>query len=600
MPSTITYRKEIPATETFDVLVCGAGMAGVAAAASAARSGLKTGLVEYFGKPGGIPVSGGLGIVSGFAREREPAVAGIAEEIRQKMIARGGLKDTRDLHHAWDPEILSELLLEMISESNVQTYFYTQLIDAEKEQMMAKRAIVASKSGIEALSAKIFVDATGDGDLACQLGCPFEKGRSSDGLMQSATLVIKIGGIPRGQFFHGAASFKKMWLSKARLTPGKDLTMMPLPYPGPYISIIINTVHIGRFDGTRKEELTRARLEGMRQADEILSFFKSEVPGCEHAYLDDTAAQIGVRETRHIIGDYILSDDDVFSGSSFDDEIARCGYALDIHQPFFDAPDPQYEKLHTRKIEESFGIPYRCLTPKTINNLYVVGRCISASHAANGPSRINATCTALGQAAGVAARFAIEAGNNTRKVDYQALRSALTAQGAIIGLAEHVAQSRKARQQMASLVEELSTAKVLLDIKTEWRFKTDPSDVGGRESWQTKTPDATWSPINIDDFWTSQGFDYHGVGWYSTIIDPPAFPEDARSCLFFQAVDGSFTVWINGEQVDAVDANRWDHPWALDLIRFTAMKKPWRLTVRVRKDSEAAGIWKPVEIRIWR
>ncbi len=415
--------KQVEVVDSFDVLVAGGGMAGVAAAVCAARSGLNVGLIEYFGRPGGIPTSGLLGAVSGAYTEHEIAVAGFAAEVKERVAARGGVSKWWDI--VWDPETLTAVLLEMLAESGVKCRFYTQLIDAVKTNDKAQVVIVASKSGIQAIEAKLFVDATGDGDLAAMLECPYEKGRETDGLMQSATLVVKLGGIDRSRAPNTMSEITEIWRKHDYKVPIDHVVANYLHHPGCDSEATLNMVHITRFDATSAEELTRARFEGTRQAEELLRFFREQVPGFENAYITQTANQIGVRETRRFTGDYVLTEDDVISGRNFDDEIVRCCWPIDIHDP---------DGIHTgigRHIDQSYGIPYRCITPKGISNVLIAGRPISATHVAFSSSRINATCTGIGQAAGCAAKLAIEAGD-IRKIDVQALQQILEEQNVVL------------------------------------------------------------------------------------------------------------------------------------------------------------------------
>lgn len=421
--------KNIPVTASYDVFVAGAGMAGVAAAVTAARSGLRTCLVEYFGKPGGIPVSGALGVFNGFDMAHEHCVKGFAAEVRDKLNACGGFPDLP--RSACDPEKLSTVLLNLLNDAGVTVHFYTQLVMTAKQNRQATHAVIASKSGLEAVSAKIFIDASGDGDLSAMLDCPYTKGRESDGLSQSATLVVKLGGVDSSKAPRNLTEINQIWTKKPREVPIDHTVVCYLPYDGPFSAAILNMTHVLKVDGTKKEDLTRVRIEGTKQASKLLEFFKNEVPGFEHAYIDDTGMQIGIRETRHIIGDYVLTEEDVVSGRDFDDTIARGGAPIDIHNPDkphgnFGSPDTVHRDVHT-----SYGIPYRCITPKSMDNLFVVGRSISATHMAVGSTRYNAICMALGQSAGSAAALVMES-KNSHKIDISRLQKILRENNAIL------------------------------------------------------------------------------------------------------------------------------------------------------------------------
>jgi len=421
MTQTLTWPgRDIPVHGRYDVFVAGAGMAGVAAAVSAARDGLRTALVEYFGAPGGIPTTGQLEVISGHKWKEETIVAGFLAEVQSRVADLDAFRETH--MSCYSPEALKRVLLELLEEAGVDTFFYTQLVDVIVEEDRVTHAITASKSGFEAFESKLFVDDTGDGDLAAMAGCPFEKGRKSDGLMQSATLVFRMAGIDTGKA-PPPAEMSRIWTTVPHEFPINHIVLMWPPGEGG--TVRVNMVHILRFDGTKNTELTRARFEGTRQAAGILEFFRQNVPGFENARIDITGEQIGVRETRRITGDYVLTEEDVLEGRSFEDQVALCGWPIDIHNP---------DGVHTGVGEwpkGPYGIPYRCITPLGIRNLYVVGRPISSTHEANSSSRLNSTCMALGQAAGCAARMAIEAGG-VRRVDVRSLQRALTEQGAIL------------------------------------------------------------------------------------------------------------------------------------------------------------------------
>lgn len=416
--------REIPVRGGYDVFVAGAGMAGVAAAVCAARDGLRTAIVEYFGAPGGIPTTGQLQVISGHKWQGKTIVGGFLDEVQSRVASLGGFREEHMSCYA--PEALKRVLLDLLEEAGVETFLFTQLVDAAREGDRVTHAVTASKSGFEAFESKLFIDDTGDGDLAAMVGCPFEKGRQSDGLMQSATLVFRMAGIDRGK----APSPEEMcgtWTTVPHEFPINHLVLMWPPDESG--TVRVNMVHILRFDGTKNTELTRARFEGTRQAAGILEFFRKNVAGFENAYIDITGEQIGVRETRRITGDYILTEEDVLEGRSFEDQVALCGWPIDIHNP---------DGIHTGVGQwpaGPYGIPYRCITPKGAENLYVVGRPISSTHEANSSSRLNSACTALGQAAGCAARMALEAGG-VRKIDVDALLKKLRTQGAILSAEE--------------------------------------------------------------------------------------------------------------------------------------------------------------------
>lgn len=422
--STINISKEIPVEADYDVFIAGAGMAGVTAAVFAARAGLKVGIAEYFGEPGGIPVSGRLGSISGFSRRGVDAVGGFALKLARELEKQGKAFDQNGSNINIAPAALSAYLSQLLKDQGIDIYYYHQVIDAVRSERFATHVVTASKSGLRAFSAKLFIDDTGDGDLAAQLGCRFMKGRESDGKVQSASLIFIVGGIELDRL-PDYMEVRRIWKSKPREIPMGHTVFQFVPNCEKSNEIAVNMVHILNCDCSNAEDLSRVRTEGIEQAEYILDFFRTEIPGFENAFINQFAPQAGVRETRRILGDYILTEDDVVSSRHFSDEIAQGIWGIDVHSP---------DGVHTgidRYIEQPYGIPYRCITPCDIDNLYVVGRPISADHVAHSSSRINATCMALGQAAGTAAAMAIKAGS-IRKVDVAELRRMLLADDALI------------------------------------------------------------------------------------------------------------------------------------------------------------------------
>lgn len=405
----------------YDVLVCGSGMGGISAAVAAAQDGLKVGIIEYFGEPGGIPVSGRLGSISGYSRLGEVAVAGFARKFANELLSRqlaheqGGGSNIN-----LTPPALCGFIFELLDAYKIDFHSYTQLIGCKKDNGKITHAVVANKSGVTAIPAKMFIDATGDGDLAVMADCPFEKGRKSDGKVQSSTLVFVMGGIDLSRL-PAYLDVRKVWKNVERPVPIDHSVFQFVPHGEGTNEVAVNMTHVINCDCTVPEDLTRIRKEAVKQAEYLVyEFFRKEIPGCEKAWISHYAPQIGCRETRRILGDYYLTEDDVKSYRHFDDEVAQGIWAIDIHTP---------DGIHRgcgHKIEKPYGIPYRCITPQGVNNMYIAGRPISVDHIAHSSSRINATCMALGEAAGCACKAAIAAGS-TRNVDIKELQKKIKA-----------------------------------------------------------------------------------------------------------------------------------------------------------------------------
>ena len=406
---------DLPGENGYDVLVCGSGMGGVAAACAAAESGLKVGVIEYFGELGGIPVSGGLGSISGFARAGVTAVAGFAREFADSLGRRGkNCVQSGGQNINLPPAEIDRRIWELFDFYGVEARLYTQVIDAVTEDGRIVAAVTAAKEGLRRIPAEVFIDATGDGDLAARAHAPFAVGRESDGKVQSATLIFIIGGIDRARLPE-YLDIRKVWKSTPRPVPIDHSVFQFVPHNGATNEIAVNMTHCLNADPLSAKGLTAIRRECVRQAHYLMEeFFRNEIPGFEHAWISRFAPQIGVRESRRILGDYLLTVDDVLAGRHFPDEIAQGIWSIDVHNP---------DGVHTgvsQRLERTYGIPWRCITPRGIRNLLIAGRPISADHVAFSSSRINATCMAVGEAAGSAAAQVIAAGN-TRKIDVAAL-----------------------------------------------------------------------------------------------------------------------------------------------------------------------------------
>lgn len=422
---SLDFSQQAPVVENYDVLVIGGGMAGVTAALTAAGNGLKTGLIEYFGDPGGIPVNGALSAISGLVHGEERTVGGFALKLLKELIADGYASTSNNEQFICDPVMLPGILNEKLSAAGVELRYFTQLIGARKEKNKASHAIIASKSGIEALAAKLFIDASGDGDMAYFLGCPFKVGRAQDGKVQSSTLVFTISGFAESLGEEELLTIRKTWKSKPRSVPVDHTPLQFILRGGRRTELVVNMVHIINCDPLNVKELTRIKTEGFKQAQYILDFMKTETPWFKDAWINRVGMQPGVRETRRFTGDYILNSDDLRAGRDFPDAIARCGWGIDIHSP---------DGIHTgigEYLKKTYAIPYRCITPQGIDNLYIAGRPISATHTAFSSVRINSTCMALGEAAGMAAEMAIRSGS-TRKINIKELQQKLIKAGAVI------------------------------------------------------------------------------------------------------------------------------------------------------------------------
>ena len=440
---------------TYDVLVAGAGASGLCAAVAEAREGKRVLLLEQSGTVGGTNVQSLVGPLMGFHAGNMRAVGGIAQEIVNRLASRGGT-----LGHIPDPlgvaatitpiepEILRQVYYEMLSrERNVTLLLSARLTGAVREGKRVASVHAVMKGGEADFSAAVYIDATGDGDLAALAGAPYTVGREEDGLSQPMTLVLKAAGVDlekvraymaawpdqfvlrqdADQIHYVAVSGFFEEVEKARergeLTFPRDRVLF---FQGVRQGeVTVNMGRVIRRSGTDAWDLTLAEQEGRRQVDEIMTFLRRHIPGFEKAYLAQTGAAIGVRESRHIQGCWTLSELDIQSGAEREDAVAVGAFPIDIH-------DPLGKELYwTQTAAPCYDVPYRVMLPRDFKNLLVTGRCVSATHVAAASVRVTPTAMALGEAAGIAAALARE--GRTDEIDVPLLRQRIWEKGGVPG-----------------------------------------------------------------------------------------------------------------------------------------------------------------------
>lgn len=449
--------KQLPVIWEPEVLVVGAGPAGIGAAVAAARNGADTLLIERYGFIGGnLTIAMVNPMFTFHDTEGRQVIKGIAGEVVDRLVdlklSEGHVTDLTFDNASmtpFDPEGMKILLLRMVTESGAKLLLHTQVAGAIREGDRITAIIIESKSGRQAIVPRYVIDCSADADIVAKVGAPFVLGRREDGMMQPVTLFFRIGGIdteamrrwmkahrevlkdaPTDQEIDSqrAIAFLGMnTLIKAAIERGefpKNAAPRILFYQLPQADqVAVNVTRLQGIDGTNVRDLTRAELETREQAWAVHGFLKKYIGGFEKSYVLDTGVQVGVRETRHIVGDYELTEQDVLSGASFPDGIACGTFAIDIHPPEGDI------QIFSGSGKKVYEIPYRCLLPEGLSNLWVAGRCISATHAAFGSARVMATSMAMGQGAGTAAAIAGKGGLSSRDVDIAVLRKTLVAQG---------------------------------------------------------------------------------------------------------------------------------------------------------------------------
>ena len=428
--------RDIPVRDEVDVLVVGGGTAGPAAGIAAARRGCRTLLVEQFNCLGGMATAGlhqHLGVFMGEG-DRPKIAGGLPDEIARRAAEDWG---GRFYGRYLDVEIegFKCLLDSMAAECGLELLYYSLVGEALVEDDRIRGVVLTNKSGRFAVLAERVIDCTGDADVAFRAGCPMQFGRPADGRTQPGTLMFRLGGVDAKRALEAQ---KPDWPMKAFCRKAVEQGLM-----GPWQSHVmgfwwvpsrpdqlgINFTHM-HFNGASTRDLTAAAVQGRKQVQEALRAFRGVFPGFENAYLLDTAVQMGVRETRRIVGEYILNEEDIRQQTIFEDSVGLGSAFVDIHN--VDGPGMDRRSGFHLPPGGYYSIPYRSLVPQKVDGLLVAGRCHSCTHEAAGSTRWMTQCMVMGQAAGTAAALSIREDVPPRDVDVEQLQNMLKGDGAIL------------------------------------------------------------------------------------------------------------------------------------------------------------------------
>ncbi|GAA2423761.1 FAD-dependent oxidoreductase [Streptomyces macrosporus] len=440
-----------------DVLVVGGGPAGIGAALAAAEAGADVLLVERYGFLGGNATAALVMPLMSFHNEKrqaapgddtrllptdhgegEPVVAGVLWRLLNRLIERGGgITPSVDTGYTvpFDPETFKIVAMDMLDEAGVRMLFHS-FASSVLPLDDGRRVVFETKSGPVVIDAEAVVDCTGDGDIAAASGAPYEVGRAEDGLVQPMTLMFRVANFLQPRFadyvrehpdqwrgVHGLWDLVREATERGELDlPREDVLFFATPHPD---EVSVNSTRVTGALGTSVWDLSRAEHAARRQMDRIHHFLRTRVPGFEQSYVVQSGVQIGVRETRRIMGDYKLTGDDILAARTFPDVIAHGAYPIDIHNP--EGTGTVLKRVPRGK---SYDIPLRCLLPRDTDHLLVAGRCISGTHVAHSSYRVMPISMATGQAAGVCAALAVRAGRLPRDVDHTLVQRELLRQGA--------------------------------------------------------------------------------------------------------------------------------------------------------------------------
>lgn len=408
--------RNIPVARETEVLVCGGGPAGIAAAVTAAREGARVLILERHPFLGGVWTAGALTILLDTERK-----AGLNAELRRRLHERGASTFVRGEWPEWPVygiEAMKSLLDDLIEETGVEVQLYTQVAAVAREGRQVTGVFTESKSGREFIQARIVIDTTGDGDVAALAGCPFEMGRPKDGKTQPMTLYGRIGGY-RGGPVH-VEPLRQIALTAGFKPSYERVTLFPQPgQPGVFMLMATHLYGCG----IDVRDLTRAEFQGRKEIRRLFDVFKQHAgPDWQDAYLIDTGPFVGVREARRIRGRYRLTTDDLAKGRRFEDGICEVLFAADIHHH---DPSEGGGLYNARTLP--YDIPFRCLLPREYDNLMMAGRCISGDHIAHASYRVTGDAVATGEAAGLAAAVALHARIAPADINILGLRTCLAA-----------------------------------------------------------------------------------------------------------------------------------------------------------------------------
>lgn len=453
MADHVLRERSIPLDDSWDVIVVGGGPAGCAAATAAAREDARTLLLEATGILGGMGTAGLVPWFCGYSNGERLIACGLAERVHSALRdnmphLKKAMEKNPFVAPAIDPELLKRVYDDMVTEAGAAVLFHSPLCAVEKSaDGNPETLVISNKSGLSAYRAKVYVDATGDGDLAAWAGAAFEKGDEKGGL-QPATHCFMIGNIDedvlaKGPSIHFYDPNSPVWKAmKSDAYPlieelhSCNMKIAPQTFG-------FNTGHLFGVDNTDPAGTSKALLQGRRMAAQYRDAFAEHHPAFADAALVATGSLLGVRETRRIVGDYVLTVDDYLARRSFPDEICRNAYGIDVHRSREEVRElvkksiPELKEWNRRTTQamgpgESFGVPYRCLTPKGLGNVLVAGRCISTDRSANGSVRIMACCLTTGEAAGIAAAMAAATDRDVHAVRTDELRGKLKGHGAYL------------------------------------------------------------------------------------------------------------------------------------------------------------------------
>lgn len=435
--------RRVPVIAAAEVVVLGGGPAGIAAATAAARAGAATLLIERYGFLGGMGTAAGVtnfcGLFANVHGDIRRVVHGVADELLARIAALDGLNEPHDIFEktkaqAYDMAAYKCAADDLLLGAGAKLLFHALAAGAAmKTDGLIDALLVETKSGRGAVRGRVFIDASGDGDLAAWAGAPFEKG-DADGHLLYPTLMFRLNNVDPLKAANAVRDIPRL-MQVAQASGDFSFARMgaivrPMKNPAEWRANITQIKNAaGRaMDGTDAAQFSAGEIQGRRQIRDYMQFLKARVPGFENSYVLDIATQVGIRETRRVIGGYALSGEDVIECRDFADAIGVNSWPLERHV--------EGDVSWSWQSEGSRGfnqLPYRMIVPRRIDNLFVAGRCASMTQEGQSAARVSGACFVMGEAAGTAAAMVLRSGGSPRTLDTTALQSALKDNGAWLG-----------------------------------------------------------------------------------------------------------------------------------------------------------------------